>query len=155
PKHGEAEFGIGRLDKGAGHAIPASDVFGCAIDQIAEQASAVVELDEGDDVRFFALPLRLHGATYDGESLDRTSAGAFLPRDRSVTGWASLRRRPAKMPLGFTEGQQQAALARGFPVRRGLAAVSRRRIFHVASSSRTPWVAKSPPMPWVMVIFAS
>ena len=39
-------------------------------------------------------------------------------------------------------------------MRCSLPAVSTRRIFHVASNIRTPWVANSPPIPWVIVILA-
>jgi hypothetical protein len=147
PKHRKSKFWIRRLDKRASDASAAAHSFRSAIDDVAEEPTAVIEPDECDNVRRFVLPLGLNGPANDRKSFNHACAAALFPCDNTVARWTALGWRPAKMIKRSAKRQQQAARACCFPVRGSLATVSWRRIFHVASSSKTPCVANRPPIP--------
>src|ERR1700682_3383939 len=151
PKHRKSKFRIRSLDKRAGDASAAAHTFRSAIDDVAEQPTAVIEPDECDNIRLFVFPFGLNGSANDRESFNHARAAALLPSDSAAARWTALGWRPAKMIMRSAKRQQQATCARCLPVRGSFATVSWRRIFHVASSNKTPCVANRPPIPCVMV----
>jgi hypothetical protein len=154
PEYRKSELRIRRFDKCAYDTSAATHRLRSTVDDVAEQASAIVESHKGDNIGFSGLPFGLHSPAYDRKSFDGACAATFVPFDGPPANRATLRGRPAEMVTSYAEWQQQSALACRFPVRSRFATASRRRIFHVASSSRTPCVANRPPMPWVIVILA-
>jgi hypothetical protein len=77
PKHGKSKLGIDRFYEGTGDAIAATHIFRRAIDQIAEQPSAIVQLNEGYNVGLLALGIRAGSADELAGGTDRVHESRY------------------------------------------------------------------------------